>query len=399
MTSRRNLEAGKLVVKAASAVVLSLVMTLLLMWAAFSSVFVKAEGVAALSPNVDPAIVLDEAIRDAWRRAAEQGAGLLLHAEARIENLILISSAVSTCVDAIIVDYDILRQWEDDVFLRVEILAEVDTLELGRTLEDLGVSIESIGDPRTAVRISETHLGEPQVLSIAEAVVRDALKAKGFVLIEPNEASGVPFSSLGTADPQMALELAQAYDADIAIVGRASSVPCGSLQRGAFTWYSATGFVDLMAVLRSTGEVLASSYAEVTVPTISLETASIAAIDAAVADALPRLLYDTIANLSLVQGSGLRALQLVVEGVWSFEEAQAVRLALSTLREALAVELRQYGSSITAYGVTYLGPSDVLGSKLESDDFNNVLRSYLGREVVLTIVALDFGSIHVQLGP
>ncbi|MBE0635260.1 hypothetical protein IH601_04625 [Candidatus Bipolaricaulota bacterium] len=361
------------------------------------SVIVTVSGVAALDSNCDIDDIRDQAIRDAWRRAAEQGAGLFLHAETRVEDLMLVSSELSTWVDAVILEYTVLRAWEDDLFYWIEIEAEVDTFKLGQTLESLGVAIESVGDPRTAVRISEVRLGERQELSISEAIVREALKDKGFILVEASEASGVSFASLGEENAQTALELAQAYAADVAVVGNVEAVPAGQVEIGLFTWYSARAYTDLTAILRSTGEVLASSYGEATVPALSLEVASVEAIERAVTSALPSLMFEAIANLSMINGSGLRAMQLVVEGARSLHEAQQIQVALGTLREVSDIELRQYGEALTAYSVAYLGPSDSLGRELEQAAFSALLRSYLGRDTRMTVVALDFGSIHVKL--
>jgi len=364
-----------------------------------AGVWVSAEGVAALEAESDLGRVRDEAIRDAWRRASEQGVGLFLHAEARVEDLMLVSSAILTRLDAFIVNYEVVREWEDNVFYRVEIFAEVDTFQVGRTLEDLGYEIESIGNPRTAVRIREHRLGEPQPLSVAEALVRQTLEDKGFMLVKPNEAAGCPLAALDSADSQAALELAQAFDADVAVVGKVTTEPRGSIERGSFTWYSATALVDLLAVLRSTGEVLGSVYIAAVAPRTSMEAASVAAIEDAVSNALPKLIFDVIANLSLIDGTGLRAIRLVVEGIESFEQAQYLRAALSTLREASSVQLRQYGKTMTVYDVTYLGPADALGVELESDAFSRTLHAYSGQRITLSITALDFASIHAQLGP
>jgi len=363
-----------------------------------ASVLVSAVGVAALS-EVDPGRMRDEAIRDAWRRAAEQGAGVFLHAEARVEKLILVSSAVSTRVDAIIVDYDVVREWEDGVLYRVEILAEVDTFELGHVLEGLGFEIEAIGNPRTVVRIQEERLGESQTLSVAEALVRQALEERGFAVVEPNEASGCSYSALEATSPEAALELAQAFDADVSIMGNAIAEPLGCAELGMFTWCNAIGVVDLQAYLRSTGDELGSVLAKAKAPKArtSMEATSIDAIEAAVSKALPKLLFEIIAKLNMVNGSGLRAVRLIIEGLSSFQDALHVESALGTLREAVSVNLLQYGETLTAYDVKYMGPTDALAGELESDDFADMLKAYFGQRLSLAVTAFDFASIHAKL--
>jgi hypothetical protein len=362
----------------------------------FGGVWVPAEGVAALDAGpVD--VVRDEALRDAWRRAVEQGAGLFLHAEATVENLILVSSSVSARVDAYISDFEILREWEDGLFFRMEILAEVNAYELGRTIEELGFEIETLGDPRTAIRIDEYRGGEQKPLSVAEALVREALERKGFLVVDPSEATGVSFSTTLDDGPKAALELAQIFDADVAIVGTIATEPIGTAQIGLFTWYSARALADLVAVLRSTGEVIASVYAEARAPRTSMETAEIDAIKEVTAQALPELVFDMVASLSLVEGAGLRAIRLVVEGLESLSEAEDVLAALGALRETLSVTLRQYGESLTAYDVVYLGTAAAFGGEIESDEFASTLEFYSGSEMRLEIRGLDFASIHAEV--
>jgi len=361
-----------------------------------AGVWVPAEGVAALGTAAAD-VTRDEALRDAWRRAVERGAGLFLHAEATVENLILVSSSVSARVDAYISDFEILREWEDGLFFRMEILAEVDTYELGSTIEELGFEIETLGDPRTAIRIDEYRGGEQKPLSVSEALIRETLEDKGFLVVDPSEASGVSFSTTLDDSPQAALELAQIFDADVAIAGTIATEPIGSAEMGLFTWYSARALADLVAVLRSTGEVIGSVYAEARAPRTSMEIAEIDAIKEVTAQALPELVFDIVASLSLVEGEGLRAIRLVVEGLESLAEAQHVLSALGALRETLSVSLRQYGESLTAYDVVYLGTTDAFGTELESDEFASTLEFYSGSNLRLAVSGLDFASVHADV--
>jgi len=365
-------------------------------FAAGAGVWVPAEGVAALGVAAAD-VVRDEALRDAWRRAVEQGAGLFLHAEATVENLILVSSSVSARVDAYISDFEILREWEDGLFFRMEILAEVDTYELGSTIEDLGFEIETLGDPRTAIRIEEYRGGEQKPLSISEALIRETLEDKGFLVVDPSEATGISFSAALGDGEQAALEVAQAYDADVAIVGTISTEPIGVAQIGLFTWHSARAFADLVAVLRSTGEVIASVYSEARAPRTSMEIAEVDAIKEVTAQALPELVFDIVASLSLVEGQGLRAVRLVVEGLESLSEAEQMLSALGALRETLSVTLRQYGESLTAFDVVYLGTAMSLGTELESEEFADTLRFYSGSRMGLSVTGLDFASVHAEV--
>ncbi|MGB2983534.1 MAG: hypothetical protein WBC63_06710 [Candidatus Bipolaricaulia bacterium] len=363
-----------------------------------ASVEVTAQGVAAVVEYLNPDDIREEAILDAKRRAAEVGAGVFLHAETRVENLVLVSATVETRVDAIIVDYEILREWEDALFLHVEILALVDTVDAGLLLHDLGIIIKAAGDPRIVFRVEEERLGEEVRLSVAEAILRQEFERSGFTIVEPDQATGSVMSAFDTTDPGAALELAQAFDADVVIVGSVSTEPLAAIQMGMFTWHNATATVDVQAYHRKTGELLASAYASSKSPDakLSVEEAAVSATETASMQVLPELLYEIIAKLNTVNGAGLRAIRLTIEDLGSFDEATCTEEALNTLREVTSVDLVQYGPSLTAFDIKYMGPTDALAAELISEHFADTLGAYCERDQAFEIVALDSGSIHAR---
>jgi len=363
-----------------------------------SAAQVKAEGVAALVKGEDLAKVHDEALRDAWRRAVEVGVGLVLRADVYVANKQVISQEIKTSAEGYVKSYDIVSEGRDASFYRLSILAEVDMLRIGQTLDDLGIEIGTIGNPRAVVVVDEWNLGDKQPFSIAEAAVRAELLSKGFTIVQPQEVSENQRSLQATqGDTRAAMEIARAFDADIALVGNVRTDPVGSMQRGSFTWHSAVAYADFSVVLRDTGETLSSVSAEETVAKLSMQAAGTEAIKSVTQKCLPQLVIETIAGLNYARNNGIRALKLFVSGVARFSQAQAIKQAVASLRETTRVDLRSFGEAVTSYDIVFLGPSEALAEELESQGFGSKLHELLGKSYKLVVHSLDFGVVNVEL--
>lgn len=363
-----------------------------------NAVQVEAEGVAALVKGEDLAKVRDEALRDAWRRAVEVGVGLVLRADLYVANKQVISQEIWTVADGYVKSYQIIGEGEDVAFYRITILAEVDMLGIGQTLDELGIEIESIGNPRAVVIVNEWNLGARQPFSIAEAALRAAFLDKGFTVVRPQEVAEDQRALRATqGDATAAMEIARAFDADIAIVGNVRTDPVGSTQRGSFTWHSAVAYADFSVVMRDTGEILSSVFAEETVPKLTMEAAGSESIKAVTHACMPQLIIETIAELNYARGNAIRALKLFVYGAGSFSQAQAIKQAVASLRETARVDLRSFGETLTSYDIIFLGPSEALAQELESQQFTTKLRKLLGKSYKLVVRSLDFATVDVEL--
>ena len=135
---------------------ISLLFALAIEWHVCAGVWVSAEGVAALEAVSNLGRVRDEAIRDAWRRASEQGVGLFLHAEARVEDLTLVSSAVSTRVDAFIVDYEVVSQ-EPQAELRLRLKYRGERTRAQQAIHE----IRLISKPSRRVFVGKDNIPRP----------------------------------------------------------------------------------------------------------------------------------------------------------------------------------------------------------------------------------------------
>ena len=362
-------------------------------------VSVRVEGVAALEPGEDLAKIRDEALRDAWRRAIEEGVGLVLRAESYALNYQAISDEIWTSTQGYIKEYKVIQENKDDSFYRVTISAEVDMLKLGQALDDLGIEIDRIGNPRIVVLLDEWNLGTAQPVSIAEAAIREAFCMRGFTVVEPKETASYQ-QALQAADgkAEAATQIARALGADVAIVGDVWADPAGSIERGAFTWHAAIAFADVYVILRDTGETLTSVLVQETATKLTPELAGSEAIKKATYACIPQLIIETIAGLNFTSPDVVRALTLFVHGLESYSQAVSLKQALGGLRESNKINLRAFGGAMTTFDIVYLGPTEALAEELESTDFISRVREHLSKRTSLAVVSVGFGTVEVVLG-
>ena len=363
-----------------------------------AAVEVEAEGVAAIEENDDTGRVEDEALRDAWRRAVEIGVGLVLRADLYVANKQVITQEIRTNVQGYIQNYEILSRAEVGGLYRIVIRASVDMLAVGETLDDLGLEIESIGNPRVVVVIKEWNLGIEQPFSVAEAAIRAAFLEKGFTVLRYEGMADDPrIRQVLDGSQEAAVDIARAFDADITIAGSVRTDPVGQTTIGSNTWHTAIAYGDFSVVLRDTGQAISSLFKEETEKHLSMEAAGTAAIEDVTESSLPQLLVEAIAGLNYSRGTGIRSLKLLVHDVKSFSQADAIRAALESLREAAEVELRTYDEGLASLDIVFLGPSDALARELEAEYFTAQLRERLGRSCLLMVLSLDFGVVEARL--
>ena len=362
------------------------------------AVSVQVEGVAALAQGEDLAKIRDEALRDAWRRAIEEGVGLVLRSESYVLNYQAISDEIWSSTQGYIKKYSIIQEDRDNDFYRITISAEVDMLKLGQALDDLGIEIDRIGNPRILVFLEEWNLGIKQPASLAEAVIREAFCMRGFTVVESEEAANYQ-QALHTAqgDARITTEIARALNADVAIVGKVWTDPAGSTKMGAFTWHAARAYADIHVVLRDTGEILTSVLVEETVSKLTPEAAGSEAIKRASQACIPQLIIETIAGLNYISPDAIRALTLFVDGIESYSQALALKQVLGSLRELSQVRLRRYGELLVTFDLVYLGPAETLAQELESTQFTARLKELLGKGTSLVVRSIGFGTVEVGL--
>jgi len=324
--------------------------------------------------------------------------GLVLRAESYVLNYQAISDEIWSSTQGYIKKYSIIQEDRDNDFYRITISAEVDMLKLGEALDDLGIEIDRIGNPRILVFLEEWSLGTKQPVSIAEAAIREVFCMRGFTIVEPEEtASYQQALHAAHGNAEAATEIARAVDADVAIVGDVWTDPAGSMKMGAFTWHAARAYADIYVILRDTGEILTSVLVDETVSKLTPEAAASEAIRKSAYACIPQLIIETIAGLNYTSPDAIRALTLFVRGLENFSQALALKEALGCLRESSQVKLRALGETLVTFDIAYLGPAEALAEELESIQFTARVSDLLGERMTLAVRSIGFGTIEADL--
>jgi len=123
----------------------------------------------------------DEALKDALRRALEQGASVEISSHSRVENFELIRDAIYSRADGLIKDYRILDKGDEVGGVKfVKIIAKVSKSAIASEWGEVQNMLDQIGRPGVAVYIVESIDGQVQDSSILESKIEERLVKAGF---------------------------------------------------------------------------------------------------------------------------------------------------------------------------------------------------------------------------
>jgi len=116
---------------------------------------VMVEGVGALPAQGGADIARDGALRDALRKAVEQGVGTLVSSETQVQNFQLLSDRIYSVSEGYVSSYRVIGERLDGALYRVNIRARVKLDRLESDLPAIGIIVLEQGRPRIAVLVKE----------------------------------------------------------------------------------------------------------------------------------------------------------------------------------------------------------------------------------------------------
>jgi hypothetical protein len=150
---------------------------------------VMAEGAAA--NEGDLGIARDRAIKDALRKAVEQGVGTYVTSETKVQNFQLLSDRIYSQSQGYVASYRVVGEWQESGLYRVAVRAKVKLERLEDDLAAIGLLINEQGRPRVMVVVKE--LENPADFTIddkmmsqemLETMILDQFQAKGFPVVD-----------------------------------------------------------------------------------------------------------------------------------------------------------------------------------------------------------------------
>jgi len=127
----------------------------------------------------------DDALRQALRRALEQGAGVQIAAYSQTEHFMLVRDTIYSRAAGIVSEYRVLSESAGaGGTFEIEIEATVRPDAVARAWSEVQNVLDQIGRPRIMVWIEETIDGEPQSDSIVASRLEQMFGRSGFDLVE-----------------------------------------------------------------------------------------------------------------------------------------------------------------------------------------------------------------------
>lgn len=295
---------------------------------------VLTEGVAAITAGID--IARDQALRDALRKAVEQGVGTYINSETRVQNFQLLSDRIYSQASGYVSSYRVIGETREGDLYRVIVRALVKLDRIEDDLRAIGILVHEQGRPRLLVIIKPAGAATME-REMAETRMVSALQAKGFPVVdEPTMRQILDREQLQrilTGDNQAAMHAGLSAGAEIVIAGTINQqserrrVPYSSDEIEVHRVQ-----ISARAVNAQSAELLAACAVTREVP-FSLTEAVNAAADSAVAELTAGILRTWRRRLNLTQ---VYATNATYEKVERFKTE-----ALARLRGVSAVVTRE----------------------------------------------------------
>lgn len=189
---------------------------------------VLAEGVAALTGGVD--IARDQALKDALRKAVEQGVGVFVNSETRVANFQLLSDRIYSQADGYVSSYRVVNESREGDPYRVVVRARVKLERIEDDLKAIGILVAEQGRPRIMVLVRKVANQGPVALSeetmtpeMVETMLTAAFQKKGFVVVDratvERNLDRERLKRILEGDEQAAMVVGRAADAEIGVIG------------------------------------------------------------------------------------------------------------------------------------------------------------------------------------
>ncbi len=127
----------------------------------------------------------DDALKQALRKALEEGAGVQIAAYSEVQNFALMRDTIYSRASGLVSDYRILREGRaDDGAFRVEIEARVRPSTIAAAWGEVQNVLDQVGRPKIMIWIDERIDGQLQPDSIVQGRIEELFIKSGFDLVD-----------------------------------------------------------------------------------------------------------------------------------------------------------------------------------------------------------------------
>ena len=295
-----------------------------------NNLVVRASGYGTILEN-DVAAARDLAIQDAMRKAVEQNLGSFLSSETIVQNYTIVQDNIVTWSRGYVKKYELINEKKlDESTYEVTISTILDKENLSSDALDLQNLVAQVGNPRFMVMIQEKNIGLNRTIfdhyfevdiTASENSIIDVLTKEGLQFIDPsvirNRLEKEKALAILQGDNKAAIAAANAYGAEIAILGKAVAKVATGVDLGGMK--SCQADVTARAVYTDTGEILATASNHAAKPHIDELTGGTVAIKFA-SEKVAKELVNKILKYWQEQFYQATTIEVTVENLLDYEE-------------------------------------------------------------------------------
>lgn len=332
--------------------------------------WVDATGMAAIINN-DLGAARDKALDDARRKAVEMVVGVMVDSETLVENFQLVNDRIYSQSAGYVCGEKIIKEWQSGGTYYITINACVAQGNLEDNLLAIGICLKRIGNPRTMVMIAEQNVGERlhgwwegSDLSIVETKIMEAFNAKGFPLLDPTVASGnirVPKAIRGEPDPNDAVIVGKAYDAEYVIIGKAVAT---CKPKDEYGFYNCYANITARIVKVDDGKIFGTATGNGKMAHIEEHESGVRALQRAAEQVAPALIKSVTTRCEKETGGG-NEVTIELSNVTNLTKLRNFMSACEQIRGVGQVTRRKFGGGVAVVEIVYKGKTADLAEEIE----------------------------------
>ncbi|KMP10548.1 hypothetical protein UZ36_07245 [Candidatus Nitromaritima sp. SCGC AAA799-C22] len=170
----------------------------------------------------------NNALEEAFRTAIRKLIGTYVTAGNYTRNFESIENSIITRTKGYVKSYDVLKEWEENQIVYRQVSVKLSMDPMLDKLTELGILIQSMGNPRIAVLIfQQNEAGEFIYDSSATHAVKNHFVGVGFQVMDFNPFSLIKdeehFRGLFNGDPELIDSMARQTGAEILVLGRGTA--------------------------------------------------------------------------------------------------------------------------------------------------------------------------------
>ncbi|MEN9306210.1 MAG: hypothetical protein RL173_142 [Fibrobacterota bacterium] len=343
---------------------------------------------------------VDAATRAANRAAIEKGIGQVVTSQTEIENFQTKKDLVLTRTEGAVKSSEVINKTQGpDGVWEVSVKAVVSKAEIRQDLMALAILRSAVGNPRVAVIVNETVLGNLVADGTTEIAIINSFKSREFEVVEPSDAlrakRAKQIAMATGGDLKIASELGAELGAEVVIVGTATATEADMSANPYFQnsgMKSASGALALKAIDVNTKEILASKSGDAPMVHPNATVAGTKALEKATQKLVEQQngngLIDQLIKAWQDKANNGNLLRVRIQNIPNYQASQIVTEEIRAL--AVKVDSRKLSDKILFLDVGWRGTADDFCKEMDDHKVNKDRNK-------LSVVSVEGNSVLLEV--